>query len=219
MARAAWPLPLACALVPVIAVHAAWTMSRQAGLVPDCIPHLEGCTSISRAARHGAGNILFKLLMLPCALLQGAHWWIAARWIDPRGEAPHSARRLRALGLLAALALAVYVSALGTEGWLYGWMRRYGITFYFGGSFLAMLTFLAHLRDRGEAKNIALAMTALCWAILLLGLGSALLPLLETAGDLSDRIHNVMEWQLGALFTLWFMLHAAVWRMNGVRLH
>jgi hypothetical protein len=212
VARATWRLPLACALVPVIAVHAAWALSRQAGLVPDCIPHLEGCTSISRAARHGAGNVLFKLLMLPAALLQGAHWWIAARWVREHGAGPDAARRLRALGALAAVALAVYVTALGTEGWLYGWMRRYGITFYFAGSFLAMVAFVAQLRARSTARRLALAMMALCWAMLALGLASAFMPLAVSSRDLADRVTNVMEWHLGALFTLWFLLHAAVWR-------
>jgi hypothetical protein len=218
VSRAAWPLPLACSLVPVVAVHAAWALSRQAGLVPDCIPYLDGCTSISRAARHGAANVLFKLLMHPCAALQAIHWWVAARWVREHGAGPDAARRLRALGALAAVALAVYVAALGTEGWLYGWMRRYGITFYFAGSFLAMVVFVAQLRARGAARRLALAMMALCWAMLALGLASALLPLAPASRDLADRLHNVMEWHLGALFTLWFLLHAAVWRRLGLRL-
>jgi len=38
---------------------------------PACNPYLEGCVSISRAARHGLPNHLFKALVLPAAALQG----------------------------------------------------------------------------------------------------------------------------------------------------
>src|SRR5690349_21628974 len=93
-------LPLACAVLPAIAVHWAWWLSRAAGYIPDCIPHLEGCTSISRAARHGTGNLVFKLLVIPAAALQAWHWWRCAAWIQSRaGEG--WGRGLRPLGVIA----------------------------------------------------------------------------------------------------------------------
>ena len=61
--RPLWLLALACALIPAGAVGFAWWLSVRAGHIPDCIPHLEGCTSISRAARHGTGNLVFKFTM------------------------------------------------------------------------------------------------------------------------------------------------------------
>jgi hypothetical protein len=214
--RPPWPLPLACALVPVVAVHAAWYLSRHAGLIPDCIPHFEGCTSISRAARHGTGNLLFKALMLPCAVLQAAHWWLAARWVEDHRGGLRAARALRVLALVAGTALAAYVWSLGSEGSLYGWMRRYGITFYFGGSFLAMLVFLGRYRASAARPSLARAMTAVCATLLALGLASVLAQLLAVDEQALDRLRNAMEWQLGALFTLWFLLHALAWRRAGV---
>ena len=76
-----WPLPLAVAVVLVVATHLAWLLSVQAGHIPFCVPYIEGCTSISRAARHGLGNHLFRLMVLPCALLVFLHWWLAGRWL------------------------------------------------------------------------------------------------------------------------------------------
>ena len=90
-----WPLPLAVAATLVVATHLAWWLSVQAGHVPWCIPYLEGCTSISRAARHGLGNHLFRLMVLPCALLVGIHWWLAGRWLRARGGGGSTPRRSR----------------------------------------------------------------------------------------------------------------------------
>ena len=65
----------------------------------------EGCTSISRAARHGLGNHVFRLLMLPCAMLVALHWWSSARWLRT-GATPgrqsrrgHDARHRRCCGI------------------------------------------------------------------------------------------------------------------------
>ncbi len=210
--RPVWPLPLACALVGVVAIHAAWAISTDAGLIPDCNPYAEGCTSISRAARHGAASLLFKTLMLPCALLQALHWWLAAQWIDEQGVRHRAARSIRPLAVVAGIALATYVAMLGTEGSLYGWMRRYGITFYFAATFVAMVAFLGQLRAMGTQPRYARAMIAILLAMLGLGIASTLAPVLVAQDPLVDRVRNVLEWHLGALFTGWFLLHAALWR-------
>lgn len=186
----------------------AWPLSLAGGYIPDCNPFLDGCASISRAARHGDANPIFKALMLPCAALQAWHWTLAARWVTQAGG---EARGIRPIGLVAGVALAVYAATLGTEGWAYGWMRRYGITFYFAGSFLAMLLFLRQVRDSGRWRGFYAGMMALCWAMLALGLASAVLPAFRLPREQVDQMQNVMEWQLGALFTAWFLLHAALW--------
>ena len=100
-----WACPLAIALVMGVAVHLAWWLSLQGGHVEACNPYWDGCTSISRAARHGLGNHLFRLLMLPCAVLVAIHWWLASRWLEARGM---PSRTLAGLGLACALALGVY---------------------------------------------------------------------------------------------------------------
>lgn len=208
-----WIVPLACAAVPAIAVHAAWLLSLQAGTVPECIPHLEGCTSISRAARHGTANVVFKSLMLPCAVLQAWHWREAERWLRARGTRGGT---LVPLGIVAALALAAYAAALGTEGSFYQWMRRFGITFYFGATFLAILAFVRRLVALGSYAKLARAMVGLCAAMLALGLASVAATALVGDAALKDRIENVLEWQLGLLLTLWFLVQAALMRR---RLH
>jgi hypothetical protein len=195
-------------VVPAVAVHAAWLLSRAAGYVPDCIPHIEGCTSISRAARHGAGNVVFKALMIPAAALQALNWVLAARWIERIAGTQGAARGLRPLGLVAGAALAVYAIFLGSDGTLYGWLRRYGITFYFAATFLAMLVFIRQLRARAIASRATAALAWLCVGMLVLGLANVLAPMFGSDDLLRERIRDAIEWQLGGLFSVWFLVQA-----------
>ncbi len=126
---------------------------------------------------------------------------------------------LLAFGLLAAHALAVYVAFLGSEGQAYAFMRRYGITFYFGGGFLAQAWFLRLAWRRGRlAPRMRRAMTALCLAMLALGVA-------KLAGDVAiadpgrlDRFADALEWQLGLLLAGWYLLQAWHWRRERVEL-
>jgi len=208
-ARHAWLVPLACALLPAVAVHAAWLLSVAEGHIPDCIPHVEGCTSISRAARHGTANGVFKALMLPAAALQAWYWSIAARSFA--GGESHLGRGLRPLGLVAAVALAVYALFLGTEGSVYGWLRRYGITFYFAGTFLAMVVYLRARLATGRERALALTMVGVCLLMLALGIANTVAQVAIDRPH-AERLRDAMEWQLGALVTLWFALDAWCWR-------
>ena len=65
--------------------------------------------------------------MIPAALLQALNWALAARWIRERAGSRDAARGLLPLGLVAGAALAVYAIFLGSDGSVYGWLRRYGI--------------------------------------------------------------------------------------------
>ena len=213
-----WPLPAAIALMMVVAVHLAWLLSLRAGWVPPCIPYLDGCTSISRAARHGPGNHLFRLMVLPCAALLALHWWTSARWLGLRG-AVRGGGGLVALGVAAAVALAVYATFLGTEGAGYRFMRRYGVVIYFGASYLAQLLFLRMARDAGEpSPGLRGAMLAVCLLMLATGVGNVAASALVQDPALKDRAENALEWQLGALLVAWYLLQARLWWCSGYRI-
>lgn len=213
-----WPLPLAIAALLVVAAHLAWWLSLRAGHVPACIPYLEGCTSISRAARHGLGNHVFRLLVLPCAALLALHWWASVRWLVLR-DAARGGGWLLALGIAAAVALAVYATFLGSEGAGYRFMRRYGVVVYFGASYLAQLLFLRMARAVDEPPpRLRTAMVATCFLMLLPGLGNVAASALVADPTLKDRIGNALEWQLGALLVAWYLLQARLWWRIGYRL-
>ncbi|WP_141453111.1 hypothetical protein [Pseudoxanthomonas sp. z9] len=206
-----WPLPLAAALLLLVATHLALWLSIQAGYVPACVPYWEGCTSISRAARHGLGNHLFRLLVIPCAVLHGASWWVAGRWLrDDEGRA--SRWWMLVLGLFSASALAIYATFLGTEGEVYGFLRRYGVTVYFGFGFLAQLLLMRWARAlRRMSPALLKAMAVLCVAMLGLGVGNVVASALVADDSLRDRVENALEWQLGLLLVGWHLLLARGW--------
>ncbi|QDW67699.1 hypothetical protein [Luteimonas granuli] len=210
-----WPLPSAIAALLVVAVHVPLWLSLRDGHVPACVPYLEGCTSISRAARHGLGNHVFRLLVLPCAALLALHWWTSVRWLALRG-ALRGGRVLLALGLLAAVALAVYATFLGSDGAGYRFMRRYGVVLYFGASYLAQLVFLRMGRD-ALPPALRAAMVATCVLMLAPGLGNVAASALVGDALLKDRVENALEWQLGVLLVAWYLLQARLWWIEGYR--
>ncbi|MGA0609204.1 hypothetical protein [Caldimonas sp. KR1-144] len=224
--HALWPLALLAGALPLIATLVAWRLSVRLDLVPDCQPLLEGCVSISRAARHGLPNILFRTLLLPSAVLQALCWLLCAGWLRSLGAAADRWQRtLPALGIAIGAMLALYGSFLGTEGAGYRWMRHYGVFFYFGLSCIAMLIvsdqWQRHLRDSRQRRRIATALLLLCATLPLLGLAHVLLPLWWSTQAQKDALENVTEWWGGAIFTVFFFILAWAWRRTGfgLRLH
>jgi len=207
-----WPLPAAIAVLFTAAAHLGLWLSIRDGYVEACVPVLEGCTSISRAGRHGLANHVFRLLVLPCALLVGLHWWLVARWLG-RGW-----RDVAWLGAIAALALAVYATFLGSDGEAYRFMRRYGVVFFFGLGYLAQLRFLRGAAAGTQARGIVRAMIVVSALMLLLGVGNVVATAVVADAGLKDRIENALEWQLGWLLAAWYLLHAGWWRRVGAKL-
>ena len=205
-------LALLVGVAPIVVVHACYALSVQAGSVPLCLPYVEGCTSISRAARHGLANHLFKAVMLPVAALIAAFWCVAAVWL--RRETTSSARRIhamRVIGLIGALFLVLYATFLGVDGEAYRWMRRYGVTVYFSFTVLAQLL-LASLLPRIWLRR---ALLLSCGSMLLLGLVS--LPLQHFVAD-RDALLNAIEWSYALLMSSGFVLVGIAWWRVGFRL-
>lgn len=201
---AAW-IALACGLVPLVAVHACYLIAAAEGRVPWCFPYLEGCTSISRAARLGPANLLFKALMLPAAALTALFWMQAARGLHrAASRRPRRVDAMRVLGIVGALFLALYVCFLGVDGEMYRWMRRYGVTVYFSFTVLAQML-LASLLPPGWLRA---ALLGLCATMLLLGLAS--LPLQHLLPD-RDAALNAIEWSYALLMSVGFTLVGLAW--------
>jgi hypothetical protein len=217
---ALWPLGALCAIVPFVASHVAFALSVDAGHVPTCLPYVEGCTSISRAARHGPGNHVFRLLMLPCAVLQALQWTAMRHWLRLRAPDPRAGASLPVLGLVAGIALAVYVAFLGTEGDVYRWMRSYGVKFYFAASYLALLVLLRHLRAAApELRAPRRILLAIALVLLGLGLGSTAVSGLVHDEEVKFRLENLMEWNLGLLLSAAFATQSWLVHRTALRIH
>ncbi len=212
-----WPLALACALLPVLAVHLAWWLSIADGHIPFCIPYLEGCTSISRAARHGLGNHLFRAIMLPTAMLQILLWLSVRQWLAARHPDARAGSILPWLGLVAGVFLILYGTFLGTEGDVYRLLRRYGVVMYFAATFVAQLALQRALRQM-PAHPSTRGMLGVCVGMLALGIISTTVTAVVLDPVVKDRWENVLEWNLGALLTLWFGLLAWRWRGDALAL-
>ena len=214
LAIPAWWLPALSAALPFVVSHLAWALSLHAQLIPACNPYLDGCVSISRAARHGAGNDLFRLVMLPAAALQAACWWTAAGRLTQRGLV--HAGKVAVLGVAAAVFLALYANFLGSEGDVYRLLRRYGVTGYFACSYLSLLVVL-HADAQSSivvpARDGALRVVAA--GFLLTGLAAVVSGYVADAAT-HERIENALEWQLGLWLTALFGAMAWQWWREGL---
>ena len=216
-ARLAWT----CALLPVAVVHACYAIATAAGYLPLCVPYLEGCTSISATGRHGAAYVLFKAGILPTAVLLAGFWWLAAGWLGSLGDPSVRARRwVLGLGLTGAAFLVLYTVFLGHKGDFYNLMRRFGVTLYFGASYLAAIVLVSRVERLARAGQSAVpgalrrALVGLMAVLLLLGLGS--IPVSNFVAD-KDPIENAIEWVFTLLLFGFYGLVGLAFRATGFR--
>src|SRR3990167_2204606 len=88
----AWSLALLAAVLPVVAAIGSYLISASNAQVPWCWPMLEGCSSISRAARTEPAIFLFRSLMLPQALLLVVVWLLVVSWLRQLSDRAVSTR-------------------------------------------------------------------------------------------------------------------------------
>lgn len=199
-------LVLVCVLAgaaPIAAVHLAYGLNLLAGL-EGCQPYWDGCLSVSRAVRSGPGLGVFKALAPVVALAM-----TTVLWVWPR---PPSTRAVAWLAVLGSACFVVYAFALGTDGSLYRWMRRYGVVGYFGAIGLAQLLLVRGLATgdiawrRGGWRSLQVVL-ALTWGA---GVLSALKRRLVDDPALLDRLENALEWWFALGLSVMFLALARV---------
>lgn len=220
-----WLFPLVAGLLPVLASAAALWISVVQEYITACNPLVEACVSISRAARHGLGNQVFRALILPAATLQAITWLLANHWLATLGGNGRSMKWLPVLGIIAGVFLVLYASFLGSEGDAYRWLRRYGVIVYFGFTYMSMLIIAAQLHQlvmHGSLRmpaRLDIALLLLLAAILLMGLFNYFVRPLLADASARDRIENLLEWYSGLGFTIFFLALAWIWRRTGFSAH
>lgn len=210
-------IALAAGLLPLLSVQVAYLLSMAEGHVPFCVPFVEGCTSISRAARHGWANHWFRATMLPASSAIVAFWFLASAWLQDLGlDRGWRRPAMLWLGVIAALFLVLYATFLGVEGKAYQWLRRYGVTVYFSFTVLAQMLLASLLLQRPAiARWLRPALLGQCGALLLLGIATIPLQLLVAE---HDAAMNAIEWCYALLMTLGFPLIGAAWARSGYAL-
>ena len=219
--RRLWPLALLAGLLPAAAALVGYLLSAHLGLAPLCNPLIDGCTSISAAARHGLPNLLFRGLVLPGATLQAICWLLCTGWLRTLRVQPDRWQRVvPALGLTAGICLVVYGSVLGVEGEAYRWLRRHAVPLYFGLTCICMLVVAdqmhRHLPGGRQARRVARALWSVCLLLPLLGLVYVFVPLATQVA--AGAIQDATEWWSGAIFTAFFLVLAWGWRSTGFAL-
>ena len=216
-----WPLPLIAGLLPAVAVLLALALFGGEGKVASsCNPFIDDCVSISRMARYGLANQMFRVFVLPAAVLQMLAWLAAARALFAAGLARREAFLLALLGVFAGVALLLYGSFLGDDGQVYRWLRRWGTVVYFGGTYLAMLVFARASQRLHKAHRLALAHSHSRVMLALLALIAAISVFHLSVGaaglaNLEDRIENLTEWWGAVAMTLYWMTVASLFRRWG----
>lgn len=216
-----WPLPLAAALLPAVATLLALA-AYTGGDGGFCNPFIDDCVSISRMAKHGWANHVFRALVLPGAVLQLLTWLVVAGTFADAAPARRDVQLLVALGACAGISLVVYGSFLGSDGAIYHWLRHWGPLLYFGSTYLAMLVFARaarHLHDAGVLdlpRRDARAMHALLALVAVVALVHGFASVGPFAA-LEDRVENLSEWWGATAMTLVFVVMARLWAHWGLR--
>ena len=202
-------LPLLVGIVPVIGVAAAYWLNVNAGVLPGCMPLLDGCTSISATGRYMPGSMPFRAVLLPQAAFLVVLWWIGVGWLKQVAPASRVRPVVLFSGAVGAVALVIYVTFLGTKQPFYEFMRHFGIYFYFFGTAIAQIVLTAampHSRRR----------TAMLWVIatpFVLGLSNWAQKLWLSDSDIFE---NSIEWISAFLMQVWFVLLYFAWRKSGL---
>jgi hypothetical protein len=201
-------------LLPLIGANVAYWLSAQAEIVPQCMPYLQGCTSVSATGRHPPGSFVYRATMMPAAVFMLAYWYLAGRWLAVHGDQSWRRRALPWIGLCSAIFLIVYTTVLGHVGEWVAIQRRIGVVGYLSGTFFAQLLLVSRISDlqRGGAMQvpgwILRTKLGLCLAMLLLGLSIIPAPLFTPDTTTYERI---IEWDFSLLLVCFFPVTAFAW--------
>lgn len=210
-------LALTITLVPILVSNASYVMSEQAGLVPNCITYLEGCTSISRSARQGDAIFLFRAAMIMQAVLLMAYWKIASMWfVRVSGSNNLSNKFMLWFGVIGAFFLVLYADFLGTDGQMYRYMRRYGVIFFFTFTPFAQILFISQLHKLNSTLptsdiSIYVLRFKLALILLMFALGFTSLGI-SYSGNSTFEIENIVEWNFMILLSLFPLGSFWLWK-------
>jgi hypothetical protein len=216
-------LPLISGVVPFVGIFVAYWLGASSGVLPSCIPFLDGCVSISATGRNPPGSFLFRAILLPQSALLAFIWYFTALWLQ---TLDNKSRRFTyqvivISGMISAVALIIYVTFLGTKTPLYEFMRRFGIYFFFAGMALSELIVastllrIARVQGRRVLQRLAGIMLWLCVLPFILGLLNLLLKAIFR--DVDD-IENQIEWIAAMLMHAYLVVLYLAWRETGIDL-
>ena len=195
---------LLISIIPFIAIHLSFILSVQNEYLSLCNPYIDGCYSISRAARQPSSIIIFKVLMLISALFLFFLW--------PRLFKPNYNKLLILIGRLGSLFLIAYIVALGEEGFFYEIMRRFGVFIFYIFTLISqwVFTFSTQMRIRRFFLKNFLINIIVFLQLLAFLLAIPFFIFFKNYG----YIENIIEWWITLLITLWFFINFIYYKKN-----
>ncbi len=195
---------LLVSIIPFIAIHLSFILSVQNEYLSLCNPYIDGCYSISRAARQPSSIIIFKVLMLISALFLFFLW--------PRLFKPNYNKLLILIGRLGSLFLIAYIVALGEEGFFYEIMRRFGVFIFYIFTLISqwVFTFSTQMRIRRFFLKNFLINIIVFLQLLAFLLAIPFFIFFKNYG----YIENIIEWWITLLITLWFFINFIYYKKN-----
>lgn len=202
-------------LIPIVAVVGAYQIALYQDLAIACMPLLEGCTSISRAARNGDALFWFRGLMMPLSMLLVIYWVYQWRWLNQLAGVRLKHTVVLSLGIISALALVIYANYLGSDGGMYRFMRRFGVTFYFAFALLAQLISLQALhfmraQFSNRVRRLLKIQWGLVWAQWLIGLISLGVTLMQPS--YKYEAENIIEWNFALAMISFYAVSGWLWK-------
>ncbi|WP_373028808.1 hypothetical protein [Sulfurovum sp.] len=207
-------LALIITILPLFISNVVYLLSAYQGFIPWCIPYIDGCTTISKAARSGDSIFIFRATMIAYGVLLIWFWIYVRQWLDQLyGHTTNMARIILWLGIVGAIFFIIYIDFLGTTGEVNRFMRRYGILVYFICIPIAQILLLRqhyNVLQEGVVKPRFLQYQ-LVLIVLMLAIG-IVHGVLEVAHTKTYESENIVEWNLALLMQLYFLGMFFIWK-------
>ena len=112
----------------------------------------------------------------------------------------------------------IYTSFLGSEGDIYQLLRRFGIYFFFLGTYLGQIL---ETNLIGNIEETKLSFYPKIMRLIVFLIGSIILISIPIYGfiDEDDWLENILEWNITLLIFLYFILSSLFWRIGKLRLN
>jgi len=210
-------LALILTILPLLASNGVYLLSAYEGFIPWCIPYIDGCTTISQAARSGNSIFIYRATMIAYAVLLIWFWLYAQQWLNLLyGHTTKVARVILWLGIVAAIFLIIYIDFLGTTGEVNRFMRRHGIMVFFTFTPLAQLLMLSqHYNISASKPEGAIKPWVLHYQLftLLLMLIIGIISItLDVTQNKTYESQNIVEWNFSLLLNMYFLAMIFIWK-------
>ncbi|MEN8727106.1 MAG: hypothetical protein ABF276_03995 [Sulfurovum sp.] len=210
-------LALIITILPLLISNVVYLLSAYEGFIPWCIPYIDGCTTISKAARSGDSIFIFRATMIVYGVLLIWFWIYVRQWLDQLyGHTTKVAHIILWLGVIGAIFFIVYIDFLGTTGEVNRFMRRYGILIYFTCTPIAQILLLRQHYNilpslhKGILKPKILHYQ-LVLVVLILFIGS-ISAALDNMHIKTYESENIVEWNIALLMQLYFLGIYFIWK-------